>query len=303
LKPRLAAAALGERPSTEANMRRSIILSALLSMAATGCAAPKMDMAPRAPVQAAAPEAPAPAVQERSFYARDANGSLTEDQLQKVLAMPIDLQLPARVGVVALGRPYDASEGAHVRARGVAARRLAKALVGGDVFSHVTDMSTDLPRAEGIEGLRVLASRYRLRYLLLYTERFEDDTHANGWAALYATGIGVLLAPGVTVESHGIAQVDLLDVRTGTILFSVVEPMHVRSQQLVVAASRAHLDKQHEEIGRAVDRLSRRVASQAQALVRWADESAANPPPRRILPAPVLLDPPAVAPASVAASP
>ena len=51
--------------------------------------------------------------------------------------------------------------------------------------------------------------------------------------------IGMFISPGVTVQSRGLAQADLLDVRTGTILFSVVQPMSVSSKQLMIGAGRS----------------------------------------------------------------
>ena len=229
------------------------------------------------------------AVLDRSLYSKDASGSLTEDQLQEILSKPIDLQFPARVGVVPLSKAFDPEQAVSVRTRSTAARDLAKALIGSPQFSHVSDIATELPKPGGIEGLRVIAARYRLRYLLLYSERFEDATHLNGWAWLYPTGLGMLIAPGVTVESHGLVQVDLLDVRTGTILYSVVEPIHVSSQQLMIGAARAHVDKQVSEASLAAGRLAKRVSAQANALVAYADAATSVQPPARarVLPAPI----------------
>ncbi len=195
-----------------------LIATACLFSLLVGCAAAR----PKEAHVIAAPPKPQPQVLDRSLYAKNAGGSLTEDRLQRILQTPIDLQFPARVGVVPLAEPFDPAKQPSIRTRSAAARHLAKSLLGSPQFSHVSDISTELPHVGGIEGLRVLAARYRLRYLLLYNERFEDATHANGWAWLYPTVIGMFLAPGVTVESHGIAQIDLLDVRTGTILFTIM---------------------------------------------------------------------------------
>src|SRR5262245_27115313 len=194
-----------------------------------------LEMAEDAPPAAA----PVPVLTESQFT-KDAAGALTEDQLQKVLSTAIDLQFPARVGVVPLAKSFEPGEKVSIATRSVAARDLAHSLIGSPHFTHVSDISTELPNVGGIEGLRTLAARYRLRYLLLYSERFEDDTHLNGWAWLYPTVIGMFIAPGVTVESQGIAQADLLDVRTGTILFSVVQPIDVSEHSLMVGAARSH---------------------------------------------------------------
>jgi hypothetical protein len=126
--------------------------------------------------------------------------------------------------------------------------------------------------------------------LLLYSERFEDTTHLNGWAWLYPTVLGMSVAPGVTVESRGMAEVDLLDVRTGTILFSVVEPMEVSSQRLMASAARSHKELQAEAAKGAAKKLAQQVVAQTNALISFAEDAASENRrvATRILPAPVL---------------
>lgn len=265
-----------------AHLVTTLPLVALLA----GCA----DMAPPARVAPRAEQAIAPAPLSRSLYARDASGALSEDDMQHVLESPIDLQFPARVGVVPLSRPFDAHGKPTLAVRGVASRDLALALAADPSFSHVSDVSTELPNAGGIEGLRVIAARYRLRYLLLYTERFEDDTHLNGLAWLYPTLLGVFVSPGVTVESHGLVQADLLDVRTGTVLFSVVEPMHVSSKEFAVGAARAHRTLQARAASEAARRLAKSVTFQTHQMLAYADahaHAATQKRAQRLLPAPV----------------
>ncbi len=271
----------------------------LLSLlTACGAAAPPMVAGP-----APAARAPAPAVLDRSFFTKDASGALGEGELQHVLSTPIDLQFPARVGVVPLAQAFDPREPVSIGTRSVAARDLATALAGGPHYSHVSDVSTELPNSGGIEGLRVIAARYRLRYLLLYSERFEDSTHLNGWAWLYPTVIGMFVAPGVTVESSGLVQADLLDVRTGTILFSVVEPMQVHGKEWMIGAGRSHKELQGEAASAAAKKLARRVAEQTSALVAYAERMGAPDAAQakvRIIPAPVLANAPmAVLPAAI----
>ena len=263
----------------------------LLSLlTACGAASPPM-VAGLAPVAAA----PAPAVLDRSFFTKDASGALGEGQLQHVLSTPIDLQFPARVGVVPLAQAFDPHGPVSIGTRSVAARDLATALAGGPHYSHVSDVSTELPNSGGIEGLRVIAARYRLRYLLLYSERFEDSTHLNGWAWLYPTVIGMFVAPGVTVESSGLVQADLLDVRTGTILFSVVEPMQVHGKEWMIGAGRSHKELQGEAASTAAKKLARRVAEQTNSLVAYAERMGAPDAAQakvRIIPAPVIANAP-----------
>jgi len=253
----------------------------------SGCAMsqPHVAEGPRAEV----PAAPRPLA--RSFYAKDASGALTENDLQHVLESPIDLQFPARVGVVPLAQAFDANGKPSLTTRGVASRELAFALAQSPNFSHVSDVSTELPNSGGIEGLRVIAARYRLRYLILYTERFEDDTHLNGLAWLYPTILGMFVSPGVTVESRGLAQADLLDVRTGTVLFSVVEPLHVTSKEMMIGAARAHRELQVRAASEGAKRLAKSVAVQTRQMLAYAD-AMATPEGKarralRLLPAPV----------------
>ncbi len=78
-------------------------------------------------------------------------------------------------------------------------------------------------------------------------------------------------APGVTVESSGLVQADLLDVRTGTILFSVVEPMAVHGKEWMIGAGRSHRELQGEAASAAAKKLARRVAEQTNALVAYAE--------------------------------
>ena len=259
-----------------------------LSYALLGCgAAPHAAQAPSMQ-EVAAPAAPMPAPIASSLFAKDSSGSLGENDLQKILEAPLDLELPARVGVVPLAAPFDAQGNVTIATRATASRDLARSLVGNPYFSHVSDVSTELPNSGGIEGLRVIAARYRMRYLLLYTERFQDDTHLNGWAWLYPTIIGMFAAPGVTVRSTGLLQADLLDVRTGTILFSVVQPMEVNETEQMIGAARAHREHQSKVASDAAKSLAKLVSKQVNELVAAAEDGAKNERKVRLLPAPVM---------------
>jgi len=248
--------------------------------------------APNMPSHAAPPaamdNAAAPQVLTTSLYAKTATGGLDEAELQTILSSPIDLELPARVGIVPLEKPFDPTQNVSLSTRLVASYDLAATVGTGQWFSQVSAVSTDLPNVGGIEGLRVIAARYSVRYLLLYSQRFEEASHLNNWAWLYPTVVGFFVAPGVTLESAGLAQADMIDVRTGTVLFSVVEPMHVSVQEQVIGASRGLEEAQADESHEAARRLGRKVIEQTEALVRFADESAKNPGARiRIVPAPI----------------
>jgi rhombotail lipoprotein len=277
-------------------MNRTLQMLAALPMLTALLAGCSAEMAPPVMAPPAAAAMPAPAPLARSYFTKDASASLTEDDLQHVLEAPIDLQFPARVGVVPLSQPFDAHSHASIATRSVASRDFAAALAGSPNFTHVSDVSTELPNAGGIEGLRALAARYRMRYLILYSERFEDTTHVNGLAALYPTLIGMFVVPGVTVQSTGLAQADLLDVRTGTVLFSVVEPIQVSSKEFMIGAARAHRELQRAATAEAAKRLAQSVTGQTRQMLAYADEMA-SPAGKarrasRLLPAPVLADAP-----------
>lgn len=266
---------------------RTVLAFAALASTLFGCAAMEPHAPSVAPQVAAAP-APMPAPINRSLFAKDSSGALSEGDIQKILEAPLDLELPARVGVVPLAKPFDPEGSVTLVTRANASRDLARSLIGHPYFSHVSDVSTELPNSGGLEGLRVIAARYRMRYLLLYTERFQDDTHVNGWAWLYPTIIGMFVAPGVTVSSSGLLQADLFDVRTGTILFSVVQPVQVNENERMIGAARAHKEHQAEAASEAAKLLARQVAKQVNELVAAADNADKTERKARLLPPPVL---------------
>ncbi|HEY4116562.1 MAG TPA: hypothetical protein VGM56_01850 [Byssovorax sp.] len=270
------------------NARQVLFASvAPVALALAGCAAEAPPMPARA--AAAADVVAKPPILERSLYAKDATGALSEHDMQKVLESPIDLVFPARVGVVPLGQAFDASSKASIAIESTASEQFAASLRGNPSFAQVSHISTDLPATAGIEGLRTIAARYRIRYLVLYTERFEDATHLNAWAWTYPTILGMFVTPGVTVASRGLVEADMIDVRTGTVLFSVLEPMEVSEKELMVGAARSHKELQEEAAAKAAKKLAAKVSAQTHALVAAADDAARNGSRAtvRILPAPI----------------
>lgn len=268
--------------------RFAFAFAAAISSALLGCgAAPPSAAMPQEQTVAVA-AAPMPAPIASSMFSKDSTGSLSENDLQKILEAPLDLELPARVGVVPLATPFNPNGPVSLAIRATASRDLARSLNGNPYFSHVSDVSTELPNSGGLEGLRVIAARYRMRYLLLYSERFQDDTHLNGWAWLYPTIVGMFAAPGVTVKSSGLLQADLFDVRTGTILFSVVQPVHVSENEQMIGAARAHQEHQAKAASEAAQRLAKLVSKQVNELVAAADEAGRTQRKVRLLPPPVM---------------
>ncbi|MBK8252973.1 MAG: hypothetical protein IPK82_09920 [Polyangiaceae bacterium] len=267
---------------------RTTFTFAAVAAALSGCgAAPPAAMTPM-DAPAAVATAPMPAPIASSMFSKDSTGSLSENDLQKILEAPLDLELPARVGVVPLANPFDAQGKVTLSLRATASRDLARSLNGNPYFSQVSDVSTELPNNGGLEGLRIIAARYRMRYLLLYTERFQDDTHLNNWAWLYPTIVGMFAAPGVTVKSHGLLQADLFDVRTGTILFSVVQPVSVSQEEQMIGAARAHKEHQAQAASEAAQKLAKLVTRQVNELVAAAEDGAKTERKVRLLPPPVM---------------
>jgi rhombotail lipoprotein len=275
------------------------LLFGSLTLAACG------GMAPEASSPAAADTAapgPKPAL-ERSLFGRDAGGTLTEADLQRILDARFDVELPARIGVVALDAAFNPETRAPVAMQAIVAKTMSRSLKGSTHFSAVTDVSTELPNQAGLEGLRTIAARYRTRYLLLTSAITEDRSHLNNWAWLYATGVGVLLFPGQTVATNGLLEASLFDVKTGTVLYTVREPFQTSSVTWLVGSGREHAEVDGEAISEAAQRLAKKALMETEELARWVKEEhekerVANasktpaPPPAVTTPTPALAERP-----------
>jgi hypothetical protein len=169
----------------------------------------------------AAPSMAGPPPLERSVFARDPNGALSEDALQKILASPIELDLPSRVGVLPIVTATDwrgpSPDFEHVPAGvGSLVQRLRK----DAAFSLVTEMMPIPSGSLGMEALREAAARYRLRYVVLYREVLAKQHHVNPWALGYATVIGAVFLPGQQQEVYGYIEATMFDVKTGLLMFT-----------------------------------------------------------------------------------
>ncbi len=194
-------------------------LLAALSLTLVACAHAPM-RAELEPMSFKAAQSPAPAILVDNHFSRDRTGSLSEAQLKEILAAPVFLEEGARLGVVPVQGGY-VPDGEIPRIAVPAA--LSDALDSSGLFDLSSEVSTDWPVDSGLAGLRELGGRYRAEYLLLYRHRFVDDSRVNGWAAGYLTLIGALFMPGQTLETAGVLEATLFDVKTGTLLFTVNE--------------------------------------------------------------------------------
>jgi rhombotail lipoprotein len=251
-------------------MSRFARLLPLFAVAAlsTACGA----ATPHAAAPSSSGAAAAPSL-ERSLFSKDVTGALTEDDLQRVLDAPIQLEFPGRVGVVALDEAFRAERGADVTEQSLVTAAFTRAITGSPRFSHVTDVSTELPNPSGLEGLRTIAARYRIRYLLITSTRTEDTSHLNNWAWLYATGVGLFAAPGMTVSSRGLMHASLLDVRTGTVLLTASEPFQTSKVTWLVGHERDQRGAEEKAKREAAGKLARTVLTQTEQLVGWVEHA------------------------------
>ena len=160
----------------------------------------------------ASPVAPEPL--ERSVFARDPQGALSEEALQQILAAPIELDLPSRVGVLPVITAADwrgPSPDYQKLPLGLSA--FTRALRGAEAFSLVTEMLPIPSGALGMEALREVAARYRLRYVFLYREQLRQRSKLRGAALGYVTVLGALFVPGQRLEVDGVIEASLFDVR------------------------------------------------------------------------------------------
>jgi hypothetical protein len=198
---------------------KTTLCSVALALAVVGCGAAKAQYASSA---VTVPSAASPQKLERSVFARDPNGQLNEQEIQRILQAPLELDLPARVGLLPI---IDAADwrgpGPSYEMAPSAVAHLVKGLRGTEPFTLVTEMMPIPSGALGMEALREMAARYQLRYVLLYREKVATRERANPWAIGYATVVGALFLPGDTLSVDGYVEASLFDVKTGILVYTV----------------------------------------------------------------------------------
>lgn len=237
-----------------------ILTAALFAAMTSACAHGSASMPELAPL--VFESTGAPALQENHF-ARDKVSGLGEAELKAILAAPVFLEEGARLGVVPVASRYELDSEVPQEATPA---QVSDALESSGLFELTTEVSTDWPTDRGLPGLRELAGRYRVEYLLLYRQRFNEAERANGWAALYPTIIGLFAAPGQTVEEAGVLEATLFDVKTGTILFTVHERVRGDVSATVPLSGRRGEELRQKLLAEAAPKLAQQVVSKCRRL-------------------------------------
>lgn len=198
-----------------------------------------------------------------NHFRRDAMGDLTEQHLKVILEAPVFLEERARIGVVPVATGYAVDRDAPVvSVPGV----VAAALTEGGHFEVVSEVTTDWPTGGSIAGLRELAARYRVEYLLLYRHRFVERSWTNAWALSWLTFIGGFITPQNTIEVAGVLEATLFDVKSGTLLFTAFERVAYKGEENIWQNTRKRRDIKGRLLAQASPALAEKVSDQVRRL-------------------------------------
>ena len=209
-----------------------LVCLASVAVASAGCAAGSYasKAMPSAEAPAARAAEPAPPPLDQSLFARNPDGTMSEEDLQKVLDSPIELELPARIGVLPVMNATDwhGPSPDYTVPTGVGA--FAKAMRASELYTLVTEIMPIPSGALGMEALRAMAVRYRLRYVVLYREVYVRQERSNGWTWGYASLLGAFFLPGQTLRVGGYLEASMFDVKTGLLMFTVRRGVSARRE-------------------------------------------------------------------------
>ncbi|HUU00185.1 MAG TPA: hypothetical protein VM425_01950 [Myxococcota bacterium] len=246
-----------------------IIAGGLFGCGSSGKAL-RAEMRPLALTETAA----APKVLKNDHFKRDRSGSISEQDLKAVLASPVFLEADARLGVVPVATCYQPDPDLPLA---MVPQKLSAAMEDSGLFTVTTEVSTDWPADSGISGLRELAARYRSEYLLLYRHRFVDRSYTNSWGWFYLTVLGIFVAPSQTLETDGVLEATLFDVKTGTLLFTVFERVHNEADENLFHNDRKRRLMKENLLAEAAAKLAKQVVHKSNLL------AAARPPEKQRL--------------------
>jgi len=238
--------------------------TAILCLAAlvVGCGAARKPL--RASLAPLPITAPTPQPLERNHFKRDRVASLSEAAMRAILSAPVYLEEGARLGVVPVQTRYELDQQIPLAE---VTGALGGHLADTGFFEVVSEVTTDWPGTRSISGLREIATRYRAEYLLLYRHRFVDRRRINAWGWAYVTALGGLFVPAHTLESAGVLEATLFDVKTGTLLFTVYERVHDEQMANIWHNDVKTRKMQEKLLAKAAGRLADEVTTKLHKLV------------------------------------
>lgn len=207
---------------------------------------------------------PVASVLTENHFKSDQSGNLSENQLREILDSQVFLEDDTRLGIVPVATAYEVSDDLPLT---TVPSALSAALEKTGHFDVTTEISTDWPKATSVAGLRELAARYRVKYLLLYRHRFEYHARVNGWGWTWPTVVGILATPATTFELAGVMEATMFDPRTGTILFTAFERVYGKEHQTIWNPEVKSRQMKQKLLDEATEKLSANVVSKIGRLV------------------------------------
>jgi hypothetical protein len=250
--------------------RRSLLVVSVL-LALDGCAvAPRMSVTEVRPGQLL----PAAAASlTHSLFTKPADrDNLSEEVIQRVLSAPVELEFPARAGVVVLDAPFTRRSYASLEPGDEAPQILAREIERSRHFVIVSDISPYLADGQHVESLRELATRYRLKYLVVLNTRYVDRSSYNHWSWGWLTVLGIPFLPAYTLQTAGLMEATLMDVRTGTFLFTTQIHMQARDRTTPFSTDSKLGSLQRTTSRRAAELLAQRFLAKCNRLVAAAEK-------------------------------
>jgi hypothetical protein len=131
----------------------------------------------------------------------------------------------------------------------------------------VSDISPYLANGQHIESLRELATRYRLKYLIVLNTRYVDRSSYNHWGWGWVTLLAIPFLPAYTLQTAGLMEATLMDVRTGTFLFTTQIHLQARDRVTPFGTEVKLGALQRQAARRAAELLARRFLAKCNRLV------------------------------------
>jgi len=246
-----------------------------LALAGAGCAASTAAIRARA-VSRPSGALAAKRLTRSPFKKPPDRDNMDEDVIQRVINAPLEPELPARAGVVALDAPFTRRAYTTLTPGDRAPQLLARRLERSKHFVMVSDISPHLVKGQSIEALRELATRYRLKYLVIMNRRFANRSRYNAWGWSWISLLAIPFAPAYTLDTVGLLEATLMDVRTGTFLFTT--QVHVEAAQRTTPWSTdGKLDLLMQRAGRrAAHLLARTFLAKCRRLIAYVKRERAQ---------------------------